>query len=313
MMKKHKHISLFLLICVLLTGCSQTTPMIQENTSLHVYETEETVYADITENDIITYPVYTGEAYVIINENTPFFTDDDITSQVYESYSPLDSLNRPGVAAACLGIETMPAEGETRGEIGMIKPAGWHTVKYPDVISDLYLYNRCHLIGWQLSGENANELNLITGTRYLNVTGMLPFENEVADYIQQTNNHVLYRVTPIYTGKNLICDGLLIEARSVEDNNLSFCVYCYNVQPGITIDYETGDSWLSDNISEPATSETNNASENHYVLNKNSLKVHTADCPSASKIADNNKENYYGDLEKLIANGYTPCKQCNPE
>lgn len=312
-MKKHKHISLFLLICVLLTGCSQTTPMIQENTSLHVYETEETVYADITENDIITYPVYTGEAYVIINGNTPFFTDTDITSQAYEDYSPLDSLNRPGVATACLGIETMPAESETRGEIGMIKPAGWQTVKYPDVISDLYLYNRCHLIGWQLSGENANELNLITGTRYLNVTGMLPFENEVADYIQQTNNHVLYRVTPVYTGNNLICDGLLMEARSVEDNDLSFCVYCYNVQPGITINYETGDSWLSDNTSEPATSETNNNSESHYVLNKNSLKVHTTDCPSASKIADNNKEDYYGNLEELIANGYTPCKQCNPE
>lgn len=312
-MKKHKHISLFLLICVLLTGCSQTTPMIQENTSLHVYETEETVYADITENNIITYPVYTGEAYVIINGNTPFFTDTDITSQAYEDYSPLDPLNRPGVATACLGIETMPAEGETRGEIGMIKPAGWHTVKYPDVISDLYLYNRCHLIGWQLSGENANELNLITGTRYLNVTGMLPFENKVADYIQQTDNHVLYRVTPVYTGNNLICDGLLMEARSVEDNNLSFCVYCYNVQPGITIDYETGDSWLSDNTSEPATSETDNASENHYLLNKNSLKVHTPDCPSASKIADNNKEDYYGRLEELIENGYTPCKQCNPK
>lgn len=313
MVKKHKYISLFLLICVLLTGCSQTTPVVQENKSLYAYDTEETTHTDVTENDTMAYPPYMGEAYVIINENTPFFIDDDITSQAYEDYSPLDSLNRPGIATACLGIETMPAESETRGEIGMIKPAGWHTVKYPEVISDLYLYNRCHLIGWQLSGENANELNLITGTRYLNVTGMLPFENEVADYIQQTNNHVLYRVTPVYTGDNLICDGLLMEARSVEDNDLSFCVYCYNVQPGITIDYETGDSWLSDNTSEPATSETNNNSESHYVLNKNSLKVHTADCPSASKIADNNKEDYYGSLEELIANGYTPCKQCNPE
>lgn len=313
MMKKHKHISFFLLICILLTGCSQTKPMTQENTSLYAYENEDATHTDVTENDTMVYPSYEGEAYVIINENTPFFTDNDITSQVYEDYSPLDSLNRPGVATACLGIETMPPEDETRGEIGMIKPAGWHTVKYPDVISDLYLYNRCHLIGWQLSGENANELNLITGTRYLNVTGMLPFENEVADYIQRTNNHVLYRVTPVYTGNNLICDGLLMEARSVEDNNLSFCVYCYNVQPGITIDYKTGDSWLSDSIPKPATSETDNASENHYVLNKNSLKVHIPDCTSVDKISDNNKEDYYGNLEELIENGYAPCKQCNPK
>lgn len=188
-------------------------------------------------------PAYDGKAYVAVNNNEPFFTDSDMTTTAFENYSDLDSLGRCGVAYANICKEIMPTE--KRGKIGMIKPSGWHTVKY-DVIKDRYLYNRCHLIGYQLAGENANPKNLITGTRYLNVEGMLPFENLVADYVNNTGNHVLYRVTPMFSGSNLVANGVLIEAKSVEDNGggILFNVYCYNVQPGIGINYENGDSWL---------------------------------------------------------------------
>lgn len=188
-------------------------------------------------------PAYDGKAYVAVNNNEPFFTDSDMTTTVFENYSDLDSLGRCGVAYANICKEIMPTE--ERGKIGMIKPSGWHTVKY-DVIKDRYLYNRCHLIGYQLAGENANPKNLITGTRYLNVEGMLPFENLVADYVNNTGNHVLYRVTPMFSGSNLVANGVLIEAKSVEDNGggILFNVYCYNVQPGVGINYENGDSWL---------------------------------------------------------------------
>lgn len=188
-------------------------------------------------------PAYDGKAYVAVNNNEPFFTDSDMTTTAFENYSDLDSLGRCGVAYANICKDIMPTE--ERGKIGMIKPSGWHTVKY-DVIKDRYLYNRCHLIGYQLAGENANPKNLITGTRYLNVEGMLPFENLVADYVNNTGNHVLYRVTPMFSSSNLVANGVLIEAKSVEDNGggILFNVYCYNVQPGVGINYENGDSWL---------------------------------------------------------------------
>ena len=179
--------------------------------------------------------------YVIINENVPFFEDED-TSESYEKYSELDSLNRCGSAMANVGRDLMPTE--ERGSIGHVKPSGWHTVKY-DIVDGKYLYNRCHLIGFQLTGENANERNLITGTRYMNVTGMLPFEDMVADYVKETENHVLYRATPIYEGDNLLASGVLMEAQSVEDDEILFCVYVYNAQPGITINYQNGESSLS--------------------------------------------------------------------
>lgn len=187
-------------------------------------------------------PVYSGSPYVEINHNQPLFEKADLTTEPFENYSELDSLGRCGVAYANICQELMPTE--ERGEIGSVKPSGWHTVKYPEIIKDLYLYNRCHLIGFQLAGENANEKNLITGTRYLNIEGMLPFENEVAEYVKETNQHVLYRVTPIFTNNNLIADGVLMEAYSVEDSGkgVSFCVFVYNVQPGIEIDYKTGES-----------------------------------------------------------------------
>lgn len=190
-------------------------------------------------------PAYSGEAYVELNDNVPSFSKNDMTSKAFEKYSELDDLGRCGVAYANVCKETMPTE--ERGNIGMIKPSGWHTVKY-DNVDGKYLYNRCHLIGYQLTAENANEKNLITGTRYLNIEGMLPFENMVADYIDETDNHVLYRVTPIFKGDNLLASGVQMEAYSVEDkgNGVCFNVYCYNVQLGITIDYSDGSSKLAD-------------------------------------------------------------------
>ena len=200
-------------------------------------------------------PAYDGKAYVAVNNNEPFFTDSDMTTTAFENYSDLDSLGRCGVAYANICKDIMPTE--ERGKIGMIKPSGWHTVKY-DVIKDRYLYNRCHLIGYQLAGENANPKNLITGTRYLNVEGMLPFENLVADYVNNTGNHVLYRVTPMFSGSNLVANGVLIEAKSVEDNGggILFNVYCYNVQPGIGINYENGDSWLDGTTPQKQSAQT---------------------------------------------------------
>lgn len=200
-------------------------------------------------------PAYDGKAYVAVNNNEPFFTDSDMTTTAFENYSDLDSLGRCGVAYANICKEIMPTE--KRGKIGMIKPSGWHTVKY-DVIKDRYLYNRCHLIGYQLAGENANPKNLITGTRYLNVEGMLPFENLVADYVNNTRNHVLYRVTPMFSGSNLVANGVLIEAKSVEDNGggILFNVYCYNVQPGVGINYENGDSWLEGTAPQEQSAQT---------------------------------------------------------
>ncbi len=187
-------------------------------------------------------PDYAGQPYVTVHSNVPYFDAEDMTAIDYEHYSTLDQLGRCGVASANVGTSLMPTE--PRGEIGSIKPSGWHLVKY-DVVEGRYLYNRCHLIAYQLTGENANPENLITGTRYLNVQGMLPFENLVAGYIRRTGHHVFYRVTPIFVGSELVARGVLMEARSVEDQEIMYCVYCYNVQPGVEIDYQTGDSWLA--------------------------------------------------------------------
>ena len=200
---------------------------------------------------------------------------------------------------------------EERGSIGTVKPTGWHTVKY-EVIADRYLYNRCHLIGFQLAGENANEQNLITGTRYLNVEGMLPWENQVAEYVHETGNHVLYRVTPFFEGDNLVASGVLMEACSVEDEGAGICfnVYCYNVQPGIAIDYATGESSLekSGAMQESAASDL----EYDYVLNTNTRRFHDPSCSSVSQMKAKNRENYSGGRENLIEEGYLPCNLCQP-
>ena len=189
-------------------------------------------------------PDYSGEPYVVLNDNWPDFDAEDLTLEPFESYSELDYLGRCGVACANICLEIMPTE--PRGDIGQVKPSGWQTVKY-DCVDGKYLYNRCHLIGYQLAGENANKQNLITGTRYMNVEGMLPFENMVDGYVEETGNHVLYRVTPVFEGRNLLASGVKLEAFSVEDEGEGICfnVYIYNVQPGITIDYATGESWES--------------------------------------------------------------------
>lgn len=239
---------LTVLIAVLLTfsGCSLDEFEVSINELIAIIsseqETSEVAYEIIDLNNL---PDYSGDPYVIINDNIPYFDESEYTEESFETYSELDELGRCGVAYANIGTDIMPTE--ERGSIGQIKPSGWHTVKY-DIVDGNYLYNRCHLIGYQLSGENANEQNLITGTRYLNIEGMLPFENTTADYVTETENHVFYRVTPIFTGDNLVADGVLMEAYSVEDKGegVCFCVFVYNVQPGIEIDYVTGESCLAE-------------------------------------------------------------------
>lgn len=192
-------------------------------------------------------PAYEDNAFVVLDDDVPSFSEEDkVRTDAFETYSPLDERGRCGTAYANICKELMPTE--ERGEIGQVKPSGWHTVKYNGIVEGNYLYNRCHLIGYQLAGENANERNLITGTRYLNVEGMLPFENLVAEYVKDTGNHVLYRVTPQFEGDNLVASGVEMEAYSIEDAGEGICfhVYCYNVQPQITIDYTTGESWLTE-------------------------------------------------------------------
>ena len=250
-------------------------------------------------------PEFSGEPYVVINDNEPSFPAEDFTSEGFEEYSPLDDLGRCGVAYANVGLKTMPTE--ERGSISNVKPTGWKSVQY-DFVDGKSLYNRCHLIGFQLTGENANRQNLITGTRYMNVDGMLPFENLVADYVKETENHVLYRVTPIFEGDNLVASGVQMEAQSVEDKGAGVCfnVYVYNNQPGVTIDYETGDSWASDEA--PADT----SQESTYILNTSSRKFHKPDCGSVETISPANKKSYTGTREELINQGYEACGKCKP-
>ena len=201
----------------------------------------------ISSFDLSSIPEYTDKPYVYINNNIPNFKEEEYTTKSFERYSELDALGRCGVAYANICKEIMPKKNEKRESISDVKPSGWKNVKYQNIIDGGYLYNRCHLIGWQLAGENANKLNLITGTRYMNVEGMLPFENLVNDYIAKNqNNHVLYRVTPIFKENNLVANGVQMEASSVEDKGkeIQFNVYVYNVQPGIEINYATGGSKL---------------------------------------------------------------------
>ncbi len=265
-------------------------------------------------------PAYSGSAYTVINVNVPFFTDSEITTSSYESYSNLDSLGRCGVAMACVGQDIMPTE--SRGSIGSVKPTAWHTVKY-DCVNGNYLYNRCHLIAYELTGENANARNLITGTRYMNVSGMLPFENLVADFVKETGYHVMYRVTPIFEDNNLLASGVLMEALSVEDSGagIQFCVYCYNVQPGIIINYANGNSAEDDSTEslEETTVSPADTSENFtltskstYILNTNTKKFHLPTCSSVNKMSASNKQEYTGSREDLIDLGYSPCGNCNP-
>lgn len=300
----------------LLTGCSEPAeetpsannePAAQEQVETTPQE-EQPQKGDASTYTLDDVPAYSGEPYVEINGNKPNFTDEDKARDTFEEYSPLDYLGRCGVAFMLASEETMPTED--RGDIGDVKPSGWHTVRYNGVVDGNYLYNRCHLLGFQLSGENANERNLITGTRYMNTEGMLPFENHIADYIDATGNHVLYRVTPIYTGENLVADGVQMEACSIEDkgNGINFNVFCYNVQPGVVIDYATGESTLEETPEEESTT----GIEQHYILNTNSKKFHYPDCSSVDDMSAKNKQDYAGTREDLINQGYDPCGRCNP-
>lgn len=280
---------------------------------------------------------YTGNHYKKLNGNVPVFADSDLAKEAYEKYGRRDSLNRCTAAIALLGKELMPTE--PRGSISGIKPTGWHTVRYDDLIQDKYLYNRSHLLAYSLTGENANEDNLITGTRYMNQEGMEPFESRIANYINRTGNHVLYRVTPIFEGNNLLASGVHMEAVSLEDggDGIMFNVYVYNVQPGIVIDYKDGSSYaepeekIEEEIKkpEPAEDVNNNASQNSgivkpgntsggdyseytYVLNTNTFKFHYPNCASVARMSEKNKLGSDLTRDELMRLGYSPCGNCKP-
>lgn len=298
---KTSFITILFAAVILISGCSQGTVPANNQTAATM--------ESFSSGDI---PEYTGSPYVVINNNNPFFTEGDFSKESFETYSDLDDLGRCGPAFSNIGTDLMPTE--KRGNIGQVKPSGWHTVKY-DFVDGKYLYNRCHLIGYQLTAENANKKNLITGTRSMNVDGMLPFENMVADYIKETKNHVLYRVTPIFIGDNLVASGVLMEAQSVEDEGegILFNVFVYNVQPGVAIDYETGESWLADSgTSETERKKADAVKENTYILNTNSHKFHDPSCSGVDKMKEENKETYTGSRDELIEQGYSPCGICKP-
>lgn len=368
-------LSLWLALLLAFTGCAESTVTSQDNTYAieqlatipsELLEASETAVSepesgqpqenasDIQESQQVTsatdvptgegtsafslreIPAYSGTPYTEVNGNQPYFTEEELTTQSFETYSELDSLGRCGVAYANVGQDLMPTE--PRGEIGAVKPTGWHLVKY-DNVDGKYLYNRCHLIAYMLAAENANPQNLITGTRYLNVQGMLPFETKVCDYVKNTGNHVLYRVTPIFDGDNLLADGVLMEAYSVEDagEGISFCVFAYNVQPGIGIDYATGDNWAEGSgtyqstvasVAEetpapqpetdtavqitPELSAPQETQQTTYVLNTNTMKFHYPTCSSVDDMKEKNKQIYTGSRDEVINMGYVPCKRCNP-
>ena len=299
-MKKYLAIILAL-VCALFTACAQAP------------EKPKIISADI--------PEYSGEPYVELNGNVPEFTDKQKQSKkAFEKYSRLDRLGRCGVAYANIGEELMPTE--KRGSISSVKPTGWVQNTYA-FISDGHVYNRCHLIGYQLTGENANERNLITGTRYMNVEGMLPFEDEVAQYVKSTSNHVLYRVTPVFEGDNLLASGVEMEAWSVEDGGrgVSFNVYCYNVQPGVSITYANGKNHADKTIGKITAKSSVSGKKSsksvadttaHYVLNTNSKKFHIPSCSGVESMSRRNRKDYNGKRSELIKQGYSPCGLCNP-
>ena len=252
-----------------LISCSITIDLSTDNNGQVIENSNDTnsstqnTTADSSNITIDNIPAYSGDDYIILNNNIPNFSESDLTTTSFEEYAPLDDLGRCGVAYSNIGTDIMPTE--KRESISSVKPSGWHSVKY-DIVEGKYLYNRSHLIGYQLTAENANDRNLITGTRYFNATLMLPYENMVADYIKETNNHVLYRVTPVFEGNNLVATGVQMEAKSVEDNGegIEFNVFVYNVQPGITIDYATGDSALSgEEITNTSSSSNSNNTSNN--------------------------------------------------
>lgn len=287
-----------LVLSLLLSGCELGLPQENQQASAVSVSLEEV-------------PAYSGSPYVELDGNQPGFSLEERTTDSFETYSTLDALGRCGPAYACIGQDLMPTED--RESISSVRPTGWVQAEY-DFVEGGSLYNRCHLIGFQLTGENANEENLITGTRYMNVEGMLPFENMVADYIKETGNHVLYRAIPIFEGENLVASGVVMEALSVEDEGEGVCfhVYVYNVQPGVEIDYATGESWETGDSASSALESQAEEQEADYVLNTSSKKFHRPDCPSVDSMSEKNRQEYHGTREELIAQGYEPCGSCNP-
>ena len=287
-----------LVLSLLLSGCELGLPQENQQASAVSVSLEEV-------------PAYSGSPYVELDGNQPGFSLEERTTDSFETYSTLDALGRCGPAYACIGQDLMPTED--RESISSVRPTGWVQAEY-DFVEGGSLYNRCHLIGFQLTGENANEENLITGTRYMNVEGMLPFENMVADYIKETGNHVLYRAIPIFEGENLVASGVVMEALSVEDEGEGVCfhVYVYNVQPGVEIDYATGESWETGDSASSALESQAEEQKRDYVLNTSSKKFHRPDCPSVDSMSEKNQQEYHGTREELIAQGYEPCGSCNP-
>ena len=330
-----------LLICIGVGIYGEKSPSVPESALSSEYTTEQIITqttAAVTETkpqsttvkltnptagksklNLGSIPKFKNSPYVEVNGNVPQFSASEKKHRTaYESYSPLDSLGRCGTAFACLCRETMPAE--ERGAIGSVRPSGWHTVRY-DCVDGKYLYNRCHLIGYQLSAENANERNLITGTRYLNVEGMLPFENMVADYIRETSNHVLYKVTPVYSGKNLVASGVQMQAWSVEDkgSGISFNVYCYNSQPGVKINYSNGESALIGGAQGTTAKKSTykkkpdvKSKVTKVVKPKNSRTVYRT--PSGKRYHYSStcggKNSYEVSLDEAKKSGLTPCMKC---
>ena len=259
-------------------------------------------------------PAYSGSPTISINNNTPYFTDSDLTVVPQTHLSDLDSLGRCGITWGCLGQETM-ASG-SRGSIGAIKPSGWQTARYDGVVEGNYLYNRCHLLMWKASSILDDKRNLITGTRYMNVQGMLPYEDDLVDFIESTGFHVMYRVTPVFDGNNLVASGVLMEAKSVEDfgKGLQYCVYAYNVQPGIVIDYRTGKSRLASDQSESPNGQDTQSTQGaqKYIINTGTKKFHYSDCASVQDTKPQNKKTVRKTREELIKEGYEPCGRCKP-
>ena len=300
-----------LVLSLLLSGCELGLPQENQQASAVSVSLEEV-------------PAYSGSPYVELDGNQPGFSLEERTTDSFETYSTLDALGRCGPAYACIGQDLMPTED--RESISSVLPTGWVQAEY-SFVDGGSLYNRCHLIGFQLTGENANEENLITGTRYMNTEGMLPFENMVAEYVQETDNHVMYRVTPVFEGDDLVASGVQMEAESVEDDGAGICfnIYVYNVQPEIIIDYSTGANWADTDSGDGKTADISAADdsdaesgedkerkEQTYILNKNTKKFHKPECSSVDDIKAKNKSGFTGTREELIEDGFDPCGKCRP-
>ena len=310
-----KSLSVILLVLLFsLVGCTTNETNVVDNNLNTTIELETDTTEETTETEKIEYitdeiPEYSGTKIIELNNNVPNFNISDADTE-FETYSELDELGRCGVAYANITINTMPTE--ERGEIGHIKPSGWHTVKYNGVVDGNYLYNRCHLIAFCLAGENDNKLNLVTGTRSFNVDSMYYYEEMVLNYMKENpNNRVLYRVTPIYVGDELVCRGVQMEGLSIEDDTICFNVFCYNVQDGVIIDYATGESRLeNETVEEPTSTETSYVGDGTiYIINTDTMKIHTEDCRYADS---DNTETFNGSIDYLLDNGYVKCKVCEP-